>query len=94
MADLIKQVQIGDTLHNIHALSAYGTTTLTGAVTGSENGTHKRGVITTFADNAVSSRNIVNASIGAEKLASEIDIVVAQLFESNSNSTAEIWTKI
>lgn len=76
------------------ALNPAATVQLTGAVTGSATSGNGWSVNTSLAANSVTGTHIANSTIGLDKLASEIGVVVVQSAEPSSSSAAKIWVKI
>ena len=76
------------------ALSPAAKVELKGAVTGSSISGNGWTIDTALAANSVTGAHIVDASVGLDKLANEIGIVVVQSTEPSSSSAAKIWVKI
>lgn len=76
------------------ALSPAAKIELTGAVTGSSTNGNGWTVNTSLAANSVTGTHIADSSIGLNKLADEIGVVVVQSAEPATDSAAKIWIKI
>ena len=76
------------------ALSPAAKIELKGAITGSSTSGNSWTVDTSLAANSVTGAHIADASVGLDKLANEIGVVVVQSTEPSSSSAAKIWVKI